>query len=443
MSRSKGPRLVAQVAGMIALVACDTFGPPPDEGACGRNGAPCATTVRPATATTLPATTTARVPPVAGISVAGSGSRPSVTAPVGTAGRTAATPTGSAGRVAEWTDTDAGVQQSFASLDLSARHIVADSKRGRIYATVAGNAKTYANSLVSIDGQTAKVVRDIPIGSEPSTLALSDDGSTLWISISGAAALRRVDIAGDELTAAEPIPLPTTCFDKPCVAGPLIVLPGTKDRVLAVVQEPGSGNSSSGVMLLVNGQPQANSLMMNELFGISALTGGPPGYAYGYNGTSSGFDLFAIGISDTGELAVSRHPGLASGYYIDISYRENLVFASSGDVVDVKTPASPLRAGRFATPGAILPLPGNAQALTVSVSTDPGGSNTGIPVTLSVMNVQNFTLIKSTLVGKFAPESFTQPRDLVQAGTTLAFLISRASEPSILYLLQDIAELAP
>jgi hypothetical protein len=331
------------------------------------------------------------------------------------------------------------VEPSLVAVELSARHIVADAARSRIYATVAGNAMMYANRLLSIDAQSGKIIRDLPIGSEPNTLALSDDGSTLWISISGAAAVRRVDIAGDELMPAEPTALPTSCFSKPCTAGAMVVLPGTKDRVLAVLKESASGDSSSGLALLNNGTAQTNSLKPNDLYGVTALGSGPTGYAYGFNGSSTGFDFYAIAVSDTAELSVTRHGGLISGFNTELAYRDSLVFASSGDVVDVKMPAAPMRAGRFATPGAIFPLSGKA-ALTLSAANALSSSNMS-SLTLNLVDVETFTISKSAVVGTLTADSFAQPRDLVRVGSGLAFLTGRTNEASKIYVVQDIAEL--
>ena len=82
-------------------------------------------------------------------------------------------------------------------------------RRNEIYASVSGDAEVYANTIVVVDPTTSSVVSTIPIGSNPGKLALSDDGSTLWVGIDGAHAIRKV-----------------TLTSTPPVVGPLLRLRG-------------------------------------------------------------------------------------------------------------------------------------------------------------------------------------------------------------------------
>ena len=93
-------------------------------------------------------------------------------------------------------------------LPIAARDLVYNAARNELYASVAGDAAAYPNTIVVIDPSTSSVVSTIPIGSNPRTLALSDDGSTLWVGIDGAHAFRKV-----------------TMGSTPPVVGPLIHLP--------------------------------------------------------------------------------------------------------------------------------------------------------------------------------------------------------------------------
>jgi len=87
--------------------------------------------------------------------------------------------------------------------DVEAQRVIADPTRGVFYATVAGDAAKYGNSLVVIDAASASVVSSVSLGSQPWTMALSDDASTLWVSLRGSYEIRRVD-----LTSGTPVPGP-------------------------------------------------------------------------------------------------------------------------------------------------------------------------------------------------------------------------------------------
>jgi hypothetical protein len=83
------------------------------------------------------------------------------------------------------------------------RHLVFDRTRGVAYVTMAGSSPTYANMLLVVapTPTVPKVTDAIPIGAEPNVVALSDDGSRLWVGIDGAFAIREV-----ELGSSSPVP---------------------------------------------------------------------------------------------------------------------------------------------------------------------------------------------------------------------------------------------
>lgn len=68
------------------------------------------------------------------------------------------------------------VSTTSTDLPLFANALVYSPFHRRIYASVPGIQGANGNSIAVIDGSTASVERYVPIGSEPSALALSDDG---------------------------------------------------------------------------------------------------------------------------------------------------------------------------------------------------------------------------------------------------------------------------
>jgi trimeric autotransporter adhesin len=65
---------------------------------------------------------------------------------------------------------------------------------GLIYASVPSTGGAWANSLAVIDPETGSILRAIPIGSEPGKLALSDDGTVLYIALNGTGEVRRFNV---------------------------------------------------------------------------------------------------------------------------------------------------------------------------------------------------------------------------------------------------------
>ncbi|HEY6804279.1 MAG TPA: Calx-beta domain-containing protein [Pyrinomonadaceae bacterium] len=87
-------------------------------------------------------------------------------------------------------------------IDVSVRHIPLITKdiayvpsSQSIYATIPSVAGPTGNSLTSIEPVTGNVATPVFIGSEPTKLAVADDGHTIYVGLNGANAVRRFDTA--------------------------------------------------------------------------------------------------------------------------------------------------------------------------------------------------------------------------------------------------------
>jgi hypothetical protein len=274
------------------------------------------------------------------------------------------------------------------SVPVSAHAIVADPARRRIYATCTNSAPQYANQLVTIDADTAQVVHTLPVGLEPTTLAISDDGSTLWVSIWGAHAIREVDLTGPEPKAEKQVVLPTVDFGVPLAAGPMVVLPGTtKSLVVSLLRLLGE-RRFSGIVVLDDGVPRPASTPVDT--GASSLTLGPAPHLYGFNNDDPAFPFYVLTVSAEG-LSQTTHLDLAKGSAVDVAYGDGYVYATGGQVIDVRTATAPRAAGNLPIGGAMYPLP-NGEALVLS---------TGLPrsaVAIRRISVATSTVIESAVV---------------------------------------------
>jgi hypothetical protein len=70
-----------------------------------------------------------------------------------------------------------------------------NSVNGLLYISVPSSAGSpYGNSVVSVDPETGALGTPIAVGSEPDQLAISSDGTTLWVGLDGASAVRQVNL---------------------------------------------------------------------------------------------------------------------------------------------------------------------------------------------------------------------------------------------------------
>ena len=78
-------------------------------------------------------------------------------------------------------------------ITLTTNDLVYSSSAGRIYASVPSSVGSSGNSLQAIDPTTGLVTSSTFVGSEPTRLAISDDGHSVYVSLDGSFAIRRFD----------------------------------------------------------------------------------------------------------------------------------------------------------------------------------------------------------------------------------------------------------
>src|SRR6185503_2273870 len=78
-------------------------------------------------------------------------------------------------------------------INLTTNDLVYSPSAGRIYASVPSTAGSSGNSLQAIDPTTGLVTSSTFVGCEPTRLAISDDGHSVYVSLDGSFSIRRFD----------------------------------------------------------------------------------------------------------------------------------------------------------------------------------------------------------------------------------------------------------
>jgi uncharacterized protein (TIGR03437 family) len=189
-----------------------------------------------------------------------------------------------------------------------------DRSRNRLYIatpTQAGDPQFPVNSVVAVDLASAKVGPVLQIGSALGDLALSDDGSALYVVVEGANAVRRIDPA--TLTAAGDFSFRTgaiNTFPGGVPADTIAVMPGKPGTVLLEFS-PQVGLSTIQVAIFDDGVKRPN--VSNGLCcGFSAILFSPDGKYLFQNGrTDYGLATFRYSLDSTGIPA--QTPAYAAG----------------------------------------------------------------------------------------------------------------------------------
>ena len=237
---------------------------------------------------------------------------------------------------------------TFATVQAYGRDMVHDPTRNLIYVASHAAAPVHPSTIVVVNAATAAVASFVPVGNDPQSLALSDDGSALWVGLVGERRVRRMT------PGTTPVPGPAYSLPMLLTTGEasvpqsIAVLPGTPSSIAVGVQGMG-GNYNyygrRGVFILDDGQLRANFIQPPEV-GVSFLTNGPPGYLLGVGDTSN---LIVLRLSAVG-ATLESHGGLFGVYSsnpTDLHYSAGAAYASAGEVIDLTNPEAPQPAGRF------------------------------------------------------------------------------------------------
>ena len=243
--------------------------------------------------------------------------------------------------------------QAFSTyLPISVNQIAYSPTYGLLFVSVPGAAGSpLGNSLVSIDpvsGAVDIVVRNV--GSEPNALAISDDGTALYVGLDGAGAVLQVNLnslhgrvfgtAGRQFSLGGESGLNSP----PSTAVALAVLPGQPNSVAVA--------DSTGVVTIYDsgvGRPQ-NSIHSfgtpTGPIGTSICFGPTVSTLYALNGSNQG--TFALSIDVSG-ISSATQLSAQGAYAQSLQYDNGHLYLSDGTVLDASTGAT---VGHFESGGA-------------------------------------------------------------------------------------------
>ncbi len=157
---------------------------------------------------------------------------------------------------------------------ITANDIVYRPADGLIYASVpATSVGVTGNTVAAIDPNTGNVMRQIQVGSNPNKLALSSDGTQLFVGLDGAASVAQVDLTQDKVVNQFSLGGGEGIYNPPMTALYLAAVPGSPNSV-AVATLAGLG-SGTGITIYDSGVARANAWTSGEgpmSFGSSAST---------------------------------------------------------------------------------------------------------------------------------------------------------------------------
>jgi uncharacterized repeat protein (TIGR01451 family) len=226
-------------------------------------------------------------------------------------------------------------------LPILVNDIVYNAVDGFIYASIPGaGGENLGNTVAAIDPASGVIQKAIPVGSQPNRLALSTDGTQLFVGLDGAGAVRQVDLTHDTAGVQFSLGGGPGVYNPPYTAVGLAAVPGARNSVAVyatngVVTIFDSGvartNTSSGL------QTYFVSNVGGLTFGISAST------LYVMSNAIGGY-LYQLTVDSTGVTA-SKQIGTGTGGST-LQYDNGKLFVPTGIVFSATTGA---QLGQFST----------------------------------------------------------------------------------------------
>jgi sugar lactone lactonase YvrE len=217
----------------------------------------------------------------------------------------------------------AATRTSMHTLSVSAVDMVYDPHSRRLYASL-GPEGTRNSRILAIDPETGTVVDSVALFDEPASLAVSEDGSALWVELNGTRVIRRVALPS--LTPGASFSLGQNN------AAEIHPMPGRPGTVAVLLESPGASPGNRGIAVYDDGVRRA--VVSPDHFGSNTIAWGEdPTVLYGADAESSDRGFYTYRVDDTGVREV-RKTHLLSYAYMRIRFASGRVYGSSGAVID-------------------------------------------------------------------------------------------------------------
>jgi hypothetical protein len=295
---------------------------------------------------------------------------------------------------------------SLQVVDLPTSDMVYSPSNQMIYASVPNTGGAYSNTVAAIDPVSGMVAGSVFVGSNPTKLALSDDGQVLYAAVD--IAVRKIDPIA--MTAGPRYTLGDLGPDSPYYAIDLAVCPG-QPGTFAVLRESFMSYRSDQVAIYDDGVRRPDVTEAGMMSNASMIVySSQSTLLYVRNTLTEECDFLKVDTTSNGAEITDHQTNLNSGviaaFVRDVKYDSGLAYLSTGDVVD---PDTRTITGSFPLHelGIVEPDVANGRVyfLTQDVVSEA--------YTLRAFDSQTYVQVSSLALGKLSGT----PRSLIRCGT--------------------------
>ena len=237
------------------------------------------------------------------------------------------------------------LESRYLELPYAANDLVYDPVSAKLYASIDGNAPINANQVISIDPTTGLIVGTVQLANNPGQMAVSDDGSKLYVAMIGASEVQSIDLP--VMTTNQLFLLPNGPLG-PVVSEDIDVVPGAPNSVAISKRYTAAGSARhAGVAIYSNGIELPNTTPTT--IGSNRITfGGSPSTLYGINNETVEKGFRTMAVSPTGVVVSMMMPNLAQASDEEMSFSNGDIFLPDGNII---APVTLTNAGSFTFTG--------------------------------------------------------------------------------------------
>ena len=209
---------------------------------------------------------------------------------------------------------------------------------GLLYVSVPSSAGSpYGNSVVSVDPATGIIGKPIAVGSEPGKLAISSDGTTAWVGLDAASAVRRIDLTTGTAGMQFSLGGNTGLYAFPPIVHAIAVLPGTKDSIVVSYMN-NYYLYDDEVVIFDNGVPRTNHATASTITSIPAIAVNPSKPEVYFTSYESGYQVWSYDANGLTHLAGDNGDYSSSGLYgTALQVDGGRAYLDSGVVLDAES----------------------------------------------------------------------------------------------------------
>ncbi len=195
----------------------------------------------------------------------------------------------------------------------------------------------YGNSVVSVDPTTGALGQPIQVGSEPNKLAISSDGTVLWVGLDGASAVRQVNLTTGTAGLQFTIGGNSGLYEPPGTALALLALPGAPNSVVVSFATSDFGTGQLGIF--DSGALRGSLVSANITQGFDALqVNGSLNEIYVAGGSS--YETFTYSSSGlTAKANISSGNTFAENGVDEIQLANGMIYTDYGQASDAESGA--------------------------------------------------------------------------------------------------------